>query len=229
MIVLTYRIETPGSTDALAAKIASDQSTGTFVDLPGETPELKARVAARVLDIRQLEPTDTPSFPESDARGFNRAEVDIGFPIEAVGTDLSALMTIAIGGTFSIKQLTGIRVIDMKLPEEFRGAYPGPKFGIEGSQRLTGVADRPIIGSIVKPALGLRPHETAAMVKELAEAGVDFIKDDEKLMSPAYSPFERAREGGDAGHSRPRAEDRQEGDVRLRHLTYRPRRDAAQP
>ena len=191
MIVLTYRIETPGSTDALAAKIASDQSTGTFVDLPRETPELKARVAARVLDIRQLEATDTPSFPESDARGFNRAEVDIGFPIEAVGTDLSALMTIAIGGTFSIKQLTGIRVIDMKLPEEFRGAYPGPKFGIEGSQRLTGVTDRPIIGSIVKPALGLRPHETAAMVKELAEAGVDFIKDDEKLMSPAYSPFEQ--------------------------------------
>ena len=99
-------------------------------------------------------------------------------------------MTIAIGGTFSIKQLTGIRVIDMKLPEAFRGAYPGPKFGIDGSQRLTGVEGRPIIGSIVKPALGLRPHETAEMVKELVESGVDFIKDDEKLMSPAYSPFE---------------------------------------
>ena len=47
MITLTYRIETPGSIEALAAKIASDQSTGTFVALPGETEELKARVAAR--------------------------------------------------------------------------------------------------------------------------------------------------------------------------------------
>jgi len=189
MIVLTYLIETPGSTDSLAAKIASDQSTGTFVSLPGETPELKARVAARVLAVRQLEASATPSLPGSSAQRYNRAEADIGFPIEAVGTDLSALMTIAIGGTFSIKQLTGIRVIDMKLPEDFRGVYPGPKFGIEGSQRLTGVTDRPIIGSIVKPALGLRPHETAEMVKELVESGVDFIKDDEKLMSPAYSPF----------------------------------------
>ena len=64
MIVLTYLIETPGNTEALAAKIASDQSTGTFVELPGETPELKARVAARVLDVRQLEPTKTPSLPD---------------------------------------------------------------------------------------------------------------------------------------------------------------------
>ena len=77
----------------------------------------------------------------------------------------------------------------MKLPEEFRGAHPGPQFGVAGSRRLTGVDGRPIIGTIVKPALGLRPHETAEMVGELIDAGVDFIKDDEKLMSPAYSPL----------------------------------------
>jgi ribulose-bisphosphate carboxylase large chain len=189
MIVLTYRIETPGSTEALASKIASDQSTGTFVALPGETPELKARVAARVLALRPLEPAPAPSFPGAAGVVFNRAEADIGFPIEAVGTDLAALMTIAIGGTFSIKELTGIRVIDMNLPAEFRGAYPGPQFGTPGSFRLTGVTGRPIIGSIVKPALGLRPPETADMVRELIEADVDFIKDDEKLMSPAYSPL----------------------------------------
>src|SRR5690606_32562798 len=128
-------------------------------------------------------------LPDVAGTIFNRAEADIGFPIEAVGTDLSALMTIAIGGTFSIKGLTGIRVIDMKLPDEFRGAQPGPQFGIDGSLRLTGVKGRPIIGSIVKPALGLRPPESAAMVSELIDAGVDFIKDDEKLMSPVYSPL----------------------------------------
>jgi len=189
MIILTYLIETPGSTEALAAKIASDQSTGTFVPLPGETTELKARAAARVLAVRPLEPTITPSLPDVPGKIFNRAEADIGFPIEAVGTDLSALMTIAIGGTFSIKGLTGIRVVDMRLPDEFRGAHPGPRFGMVGSRRLTGIEGRPIIGSIVKPALGLRPHESAAMVGELIDAGVDFIKDDEKLMSPDYSPL----------------------------------------
>jgi ribulose-bisphosphate carboxylase large chain len=189
MIVLTYRIETPGSVEALAAKIASDQSTGTFVELPGETPELKSRVAARVLSLRPLEPAARSALPGVEATSFNRADAEIGFPLEAVGTDLSAVMTICIGGAYSIKELTGIRVVDMKLPEAFRGVHPGPRYGVAGSRRLTGVYGRPIIGTIVKPALGLRPPETAAMVAELIESGVDFIKDDEKLMSPPYSPL----------------------------------------
>ena len=195
MITLTYRIETSESIEALAAKIASDQSTGTFVALPGETEELKARVAARVLAIRHLPEALQPSIPEAGNGPFKRADVDIGFPFDAIGTDLSALMTIAIGGTYSIKGLSGIRIVDMKLPDDYRGAHPGPQFGVAGSRKLTGVEGRPIIGTIVKPALGLRPHETAAMVGELIAAGVDFIKDDEKLMSPTYSPLaERVKE-----------------------------------
>jgi ribulose 1,5-bisphosphate carboxylase large subunit-like protein len=191
VIRLTYRIETPGSVEAMATKIASDQSTGTFVALPGETEELKARVAARVVAIRPLPPTDRASFPDEagGATVFNRADVDIDFPMDAVGTDLSALMTIAIGGVFSIKGMTGIRIVGMQLPQDFAVAHPGPQFGVAGSFALTGVKDRPIIGTIVKPALGLRPHETAEMVGELIAADVDFIKDDEKLMSPAYSPL----------------------------------------
>ena len=192
MITLTYRIETPGDRiGAMADKIASDQSTGTFVAVPGETEELKARVAARVLDIRRLPDAPSPSWPEAagHAGPFRRADVDIGFPLDAVGTDLSALMTIAVGGVFSIRGMTGIRVVDMKLPEAFKAAHPGPQFGVAGSRRLTGVEGRPIIGTIVKPALGLRPQETAALVGELISSGVDFIKDDEKLMSPAYSPL----------------------------------------
>ena len=191
MIRLTYLIETDGSPEKLAAKIASDQSTGTFVAVPGETEELKARVAARVVAVRPLQPSQTPSFPSSAPGPFNRAEADIDFPFDAIGTDLAALMTITMGGVWSIRGFTGIRVTGMKLPEEFRGAYPGPQFGVAGSRRLTGVEGRPIIGTIVKPALGLRPHETAELVKELIEAGVDFIKDDEKLASPSYSPLEQ--------------------------------------
>ena len=188
-IRLTYRIETAGDVEALAAKIASDQSTGTFVALPGETDELKARVAARVEAIRPLGEIARPSFGGDEKGPFHRADAEIAFPIAAVGTDLAALMTIAIGGVYSIKGFSGIRVVDMHLPEEFRGVHPGPQFGVAGSRALTGVKGRPIIGSIVKPALGLRPHETAQLVRDLVEADVDFIKDDEKLMSPAYSPL----------------------------------------
>ncbi len=189
-VQLTYLIETPGSPEKLAHKIASDQSTGTFVPVPGETEELKNRVAARVVAIRSLPPAAQPSFPSRESGPFHRAEADIAFPFDAIGTDLAALMTIAIGGVYSIREFTGIRVTGMKLPDAFGEAWPGPQFGVAGSRRLTGVHGRPIIGTIIKPALGLRPHETAALVREVIDADADFVKDDEKLMSPAYSPLE---------------------------------------
>ena len=189
-ITVTYRIETAGDPRRLADKIASDQSTGTFVELPGETADLKARCAARVAMIRPLPPIDVPSFPTDAAGPFNRVDADIEFPLDVVGTDIAALATIALGGVFSIKGLSGIRIVGLRLPAAFIRAHPGPQFGIDGSRAVSGVHGRPLIGTIIKPNLGLTPGETAAITRQLVEAGVDFIKDDEKLMSPAYSTLE---------------------------------------
>lgn len=191
-IRVTYRIETAGSPEAMAAKIASDQSTGTFTDLPGETEALKARYAARVISVTALPPTPAPAFPQPGALAgtvYHRADAVIGYPLEAVGTDLAALMTITVGGVYAARGLSGIRVMDIDLPPDW-ACHPGPQFGVAGSRRLMGVAAGPMIASIIKPSLGLSPEETAEVVKTLCAAGVDFIKDDEKLMSPAYSPLE---------------------------------------
>ncbi|SDB02153.1 ribulose-bisphosphate carboxylase large chain [Bauldia litoralis] len=190
MIRVTYRIETSGDPEAIAAKIAADQSTGTFTELPGETEAVRARCAARVESLTLLEPIATPSLPDPDGRGpYHRADAVVAFPLEAVGTDIAALMTIMINGVFAVRGVTGIRVMDIDLPPAW-SCHPGPQFGIAGSRRLMGVASGPMIASIIKPSLGLLPEETAAVVRQLCEAGVDFIKDDEKLMSPGYSPIE---------------------------------------
>jgi ribulose 1,5-bisphosphate carboxylase large subunit-like protein len=191
MIRLTYRIETSGDIGRLAEKIASDQSTGTFVAVPGETADLKARCAARVVNIRMLEPRERPAFPQDEVQGgvYKRADVDIDFPLEVIGTDIAALVTIAFGGVFSVRGLSGVRIVGLTLPPEFIRAHPGPAFGIAGSRRLTGVQGRPLIGSIIKPNLGLAPEDVAAVTRELVEAGVDFIKDDEKMMNPGYAPL----------------------------------------
>ncbi len=187
-IRVTYRIETPGSVEAMAAKIAADQSTGTFTDLPGETEALKARYAARVERIEPLPDADRPGFPSDLPGPFRRADVTIAWPLDAIGTDIAALMTITVGGVYAVRGLTGVRVTDFDLPPAF-ACHPGPQFGIEGSRRLMGVPEGPMIASIIKPSLGLSPKDTAQVVQSLCEAGVDFIKDDEKLMSPRYSPL----------------------------------------
>ena len=190
LIKVTYRIETAGDPAAMAAKIASDQSTGTFTELPGETEAVRARCAARVLSVTALPDLDQPSLPNTGATGpVKRADAVIAYPLDAVGTDIAALMTITVGGVFAIRGVTGIRVMDIDLPDAW-SCHPGPQFGVEGSRRLMGVQEGPMIASIIKPSLGLLPDETAEVVRQLCEAGVDFIKDDEKLMSPAYSPLE---------------------------------------
>jgi 3-oxoisoapionate-4-phosphate decarboxylase len=186
-IHVTYRLETSGDVAALAEKIASDQSTGTFTELPGETEAVRKRCAARVVKLTPLEPAEQPSLPDAQGQGpYNRADAVIAYPLEAVSTDIAALMTITIGGVFAVRGLSGIRVMDIDLPQEWE-CHPGPQFGIAGSRRLTGVEKGPIIASIIKPSLGLLPAETAQVVQLLCDAGVDFIKDDEKLMNPGYS------------------------------------------
>lgn len=187
-IRVTYRIETPGSIEAMAQKIAADQSTGTFTELPGETEALKARYAARVETIVPLPDADRPGFPTDAPGPFHRADVTIAWPLDAIGTDIAALMTITVGGVYAVRGLTGVRVMDFDLPPDF-ACHPGPQFGIAGSRRLMGVPEGPMIASIIKPSLGLSPEDTAQLVQTLCEAGVDFIKDDEKLMSPKYSPL----------------------------------------
>ncbi len=65
----------------------------------------------------------------------------------------------------------------------------GQRHGVAGTRRLTGVADGPLVGSIIKPNVGLSAEETGQLVGTLCEAGLDFIKDDEICADPAHAPL----------------------------------------
>ena len=92
---------------------------------------------------------------------------------------------------FELKSVTGLRLPDIRLPSEFAKAYPGPRFGVAGTRRLVGVEGRPLIGTIIKPSVGLGPAETAALVDDLCRAGIDFIKDDELQSDGPACPFDQ--------------------------------------
>src|SRR5690606_2246708 len=92
------------------------------------------------------------------------------------------------GNLFELREFTGLRLLKLHLPAEF-GACRGPKFGIAGTRAMTGVPDGPLLGTSIKPSVGLSPEQTAERVKELLEAGLDFIKDDELMADPPHSPF----------------------------------------
>jgi ribulose-bisphosphate carboxylase large chain len=192
-----YFVESSLAPEKIAQVIAGEQSSGTFLTLPGETPQLKERSRARVVDIRSLPPTLEPSLQSAfvQRRGvhgvFHRAEIEIAFPIENVGPNLPVLLATLAGNLFELGEVTGLRVLDLDMPENYAAQFPGPAFGIEGTRRLSGVHGRPMIGTIIKPSIGLTAEQTAVLVDDLCSADIDFIKDDELIANPPYEPFEK--------------------------------------
>lgn len=192
----TYRIETAHPPEQAAESMAGEQSTGTFVRVPGETDELRERFAARVERINVLENVDQPSLPGSKppkgAGGsprYTRAEVVLSWPLENVGPSLPNLWATLAGNLFELSAFSGLKLVEVDLPPAFADSYPGPQFGPEGTRRLAGVEGRPIIGTIIKPSVGLAPEPTAELVATLIEAGLDFVKDDELMANPPHSPL----------------------------------------
>jgi len=191
-----YLLETPADPRRVADFMAGEQSSGTFVAIPGETPELKARVAAQVTRLQMLDDVAaSPSLPSArlkvtPAARFRRAHVTLSWPLDTLGPSLPNLLATVAGNLFELNPVTGLRLLDIRLPHEFANAYPGPRFGVEGTRRLAGVYGRPLIGTIIKPSVGLGAEETAALVAELCRAGIDFIKDDELQADGPACPFE---------------------------------------
>ncbi len=197
-IYARYWIETAFPLDDAAATMAGEQSTGTFVRVPGETDELREHYAARVERIQELVIVDTPSLsgsglPKKSTGPVVRrtAEVSLSWPIENMGPSLPNLLATVAGNLFELKPFSGLKLLDITLPPTFLTAYQGPQFGIDGTRRLTGVYGRPVIGTIIKPSVGMTPAQTAAQVKTLVEAGVDFIKDDELQSDGPHCPFDQ--------------------------------------
>jgi ribulose-bisphosphate carboxylase large chain len=192
-IFATYLIETPMALENATAVLAGEQSSGTFLAVPGETDELKQRFAARAEKITPLETVSQPGLPgcRSGDGKFQRAEVLVSWPLENIGPNLPALVSTLQGNLYELSQFSGLKLLDLEVPESFATHFTGPKFGIAGTRKLTGVEGRPLIGTIIKPSIGLSPQQTAQLVQTLLEAGIDFVKDDELMANPPHSPFDQ--------------------------------------
>ncbi len=194
-ILATYLIETPHSLEHAATVIAGEQSSGTFVAVPGETQELKQLYGARVESITALETAAAPSLPGSKppksagTLEYKRGLAKISFPFHNIGPSLPGLMSTVAGNLYELQELSGVRLVDVDLPRAFAERYPGPGYGIEGTRKLAQVNGRPLIGTIIKPSIGLTNEQLRPLVRDLAQAGLDFIKDDELNSNPPYAPL----------------------------------------
>lgn len=190
-VIATYWVETTGSLEQAAENMAGEQSTGTFVRVERETDEVRRRCAAQVVDITEHAPSGHTPLPGARPGPQTRAAaIRLAFPLDNFGPSIPNLQAAVAGNLFEMRDFAAIKLLDLDLPAPFGERYPGPAFGLAGTRAAMGRPSGVMIGTIIKPSIGLTPTELAEVVAELVEAGIDFIKDDELQGNGGHSPLQ---------------------------------------
>ena len=162
-----------------AGAVAAESSIGTWT----EVTTVKRYVLKNAAKVFSIEPV---------GRLGRRANIKIAYPIELFepGNMPNILSSIA-GNVFGMKEVLHLRLNDIIFPEKIVKSFPGPLFGLDGVRKVIGVYDRPLLGTIVKPKLGLNTKDHAKVAYEAWIGGCDIVKDDENLSSQSFNKFEK--------------------------------------
>ena len=171
-LICTFYVEPDGiSLEEAAGGVAAESSIGTWTELTTVKPYLE-KLAAHVFSIED-----------------NVAK--IAYPIELFEDgNMPNILSSVAGNVFGLKALRNLRLLDIEFPSKLTKGFKGPRFGIEGIRKLLKVSERPLVGTIIKPKLGLKTVDHAKVAYDAWVGGCDIVKDDENLSSQQFNPFE---------------------------------------
>lgn len=173
-VICDYRVTTNLPMDKAANSIAAEQSTGTWTDLTTTTEKIIDLYGARVLNI-------------------DKDMVRIAYPADDFSIDIGGvpqILSIIAGNLFGLESIHKLRLEDVSFPKCIMDMFKGPKFGVSGLRKELDRPDKPLVGTIVKPKIGLPPKETAEYVYESGAGGLTNSKDDETLVNQKFCPIE---------------------------------------
>ena len=171
-LICSFHVEPIGiPLDEAAGGVAAESSIGTWTELTTEKPYVRD-YQARVFSIEGN-------------------EVKVAYPMGLFEPgNMPNILSSVSGNVFGLDALRRLRLNDMRLPRGLVESFRGPKYGIEGVRGLLGVRNRPLVGTIIKPKLGLNTRDHAEVAYGAWSGGCDIVKDDENLSSQAFNSFE---------------------------------------
>jgi 2,3-diketo-5-methylthiopentyl-1-phosphate enolase len=165
----------------IAPMLAVEQSTGTWVPVPGETLEVRCQHIAKVIGVYEVPDYEFAVPPNLQTRQWF---VQIAYPEVNIGEQLPMLLTTVVG---NISMGGDIKLVDIRLPKKYVAGFKGPKFGIEGIRKILGVKKRPLLNNMIKPCTGYRLKVGADLFRKAALGGCDVIKDDELIADASFN------------------------------------------
>lgn len=183
-LLATYALDLPVDVDpwARVSRFAVGQTTGTWVEVPGLTPELKQRHEGRVVQVLPVPTADTSNGVLGDVVHYLAT---LAFPTINFGASIPQLLNTLIGNDASTSMEA--KLVDLAFPGALERQFGGPRFGVQGLRELTGVSDRPLLLNMLKPCTGLTPEAASDIFEATARGGIDLIKDDELMGNTGYS------------------------------------------
>lgn len=180
LCIATYLIGADKEETAIikAASIGIEQTTGSWIDVPEETDEVRAKYASKILAIYEVPAFENQTDVNDQVKGRRFYVVRIGFPVVNIENNIPLLMGSITGNIMSMPYL---KLLDIDFPQSFVKDFQGPKFGIEGIRKILNVPKRPLLNNMIKPCTGYTPEVGAKLFYEAAAGGVDIIKDDELI------------------------------------------------
>jgi ribulose-bisphosphate carboxylase large chain len=158
------------SMEKAANTVALESSVGTWTKVPGQ--EYVEKLKARVFSI-------------------NGNYIKIAYPQELFESDnVPNILSSIAGNILGMKAVKTIRLEDVSFPKSILKSFKGPRYGIEGIRKMMKVKNRPLLGTIIKPKLGLNTEDHVESAYESWKGGCDFVKDDENLSSQRFNLFE---------------------------------------
>ncbi len=173
-VICKYRVTTDLPMEKAADAIAAEQSTGTWTGISTLDDTIIRDLGARITSIDG--DLVTCEFPAAD------------FSIET--GSIPQILSVISGNLFGLGSLKAVRLEDVVFPKSITEQFKGPKFGVEGIRKALHRPEEPLVGTIVKPKIGLSPEKTAEYVYEAGSGGLTNSKDDETLVDQAFCPIE---------------------------------------
>lgn len=181
-VLCAYRMRARPGNDylATAAHFAAESSTGTNVEV-STTDDFTRSVDAIVY--------------EADEAG---ELMKIAYPLELFDhnvTDGKAMivsfLTLTIGNNQGMADVEYAKMHDFYVPPAYLKQFDGPARNIRDFWRVLGRPEEDggmVVGTIIKPKLGLRPEPFAAACHQFWLGG-DFVKNDEPQGNQVFAPY----------------------------------------